>query len=280
MNERVMLTVIIINTLLLFISGFCPGALFFEWSDCLFTVIFLLEAIVKLRSLGSRSYFSDAWNVFDFIILVLALPSLAYPFVDTTIGSSALLAFRALRVFKTFRLFHFIPNIGKLLQGLRYAIQSSLLVTAAYAVFLLVFSILTSSLFGRYAPQYFGDPLTSLFSTFQLFTIEGWYELPNAVARTGGVVVGNSPKPISPSCSSWVASSACRWSTPSSSTPWLPTTTKRCWRNSTNLSVNLMLWSNIAKRNRNDNPLGDSLQQCVCKKKAAHLEPIKSSAYR
>lgn len=194
MNERVMLTVIIINTLLLFISGFCPGALFFEWSDCLFTVIFLLEAIVKLRSLGSRSYFSDAWNVFDFIILVLALPSLAYPFVDTTIGSSALLAFRALRVFKTFRLFHFIPNIGKLLQGLRYAIQSSLLVTAAYAVFLLVFSILTSSLFGRYAPQYFGDPLTSLFSTFQLFTIEGWYELPNAVARTGGVVVGNLAK--------------------------------------------------------------------------------------
>lgn len=193
MNEKAMMTIIIINTISLFIGGFWPGSAFFEWADCLFTVIFIIEAAVKLRHYGIRGYFSNGWNVFDFIILVLALPSLTYPFVETSFGSSALLAFRALRVlraFKIFRIFRIIPNIKELFQGLVVALKSSLFVTVAFGVLLIAFSILTSSLFGRYAPQYFGDPIASVFSTFQLFTIEGWYELPNAVASSGGMVMG------------------------------------------------------------------------------------------
>ncbi|MCQ2350152.1 MAG: ion transporter [Paludibacteraceae bacterium] len=190
LNERVMMAIIIINTISLFISGFWPGSSIFEWADCFFTLIFVIEAAVKLKHFGIRGYFRDGWNIFDFIILVFALPSLSYPFVNATVGSSALLAFRSLRVLKTFRLFHFIPNIGKLLNGLKTAIRSSFLITVAYLVFLLVFSIMSSSLFGRYSAEYFGDPFTSIFSTFQLFTIEGWYEIPNAIAKTGGPMVG------------------------------------------------------------------------------------------
>lgn len=194
LNEKVMMVIIIINTIMLFVGGFWHGAAFFEWTDCFFTLVFLIEAVVKLGHLGVKGYFSEKWNVFDFIIVLLALPSLINPFVSASINSGVLLSFRALRVLKTFRLFQFIPNISQLMRGIGYAIKSSFLVTVAYLVFLLVFSILSSSLFGKYSPHYFGDPFTSLFSTFQLFTIEGWYEIPNAIMASGGRTVGNLAK--------------------------------------------------------------------------------------
>ena len=38
-----------------------------------------------------------------------------------------------------------------------------------------------SALFGKVAPEYFDTPLDAIYSVFQLFTVEGWYEIPNAV---------------------------------------------------------------------------------------------------
>jgi voltage-gated sodium channel len=50
----------------------------------------------------------------------------------------------------------------------------------------LVFSIITTFLFGNLAPQYFGNPALSVYSIFRLFTIEGWYDMPEAIAVNGG----------------------------------------------------------------------------------------------
>ena len=56
-------------------------------------------------------------------------------------------------------------------------------------ILLLVFSIITTFLFGNAAPQYFGNPALSVYSIFRLFTIEGWYEMPEAIAVNGGTVM-------------------------------------------------------------------------------------------
>ena len=53
-------------------------------------------------------------------------------------------------------------------------------------VILIVFSIVTTFLFGHLAPTYFGNPGLSVYSLFRLFTIEGWYEMPEAIAANGG----------------------------------------------------------------------------------------------
>lgn len=49
-------------------------------------------------------------------------------------------------------------------------------------ILLLVLSILTSALFGNFAPEFFENPGLSLYSTFRMFTIEGWYEIPDLIA--------------------------------------------------------------------------------------------------
>ena len=177
-NERFILTAIVLNTIVMFLGGFWPGNLWFELSDALFTFIFLFEAVSKIAQHGWKDYWSQGWNRFDLIILIIALPSLAGLFVDDAMMTNSVLALRAMRLFKSFRMVQYIPNIEKLLKGLKLAFRASLLVIMAFVVFLIVFSILTSTIFGKIAPEFFGNPGISIYSIFRLFSIEGWYELP------------------------------------------------------------------------------------------------------
>lgn len=189
-NEHMMLVLVLINTSIIFISGFtnCQVATL-QFADSFFTLLFLLEAAVKIRVHGIRGYWSDGWNRFDLILVLLALPSslslLGISFPNTYI----LLSLRTLRTFKSLRLIKFIPNINSLLNGIRLAFKASFLVTVGLIVLLLVFSIITTFLFGNAAPQYFGNPALSVYSIFRLFTIEGWYDMPESIAQNSGTVM-------------------------------------------------------------------------------------------
>ena len=63
--------------------------------------------------------------------------------------------------------------------------KASVLVLISLLGFNIVLSILTTDLFGHIAPQYFGNPLTSCYTIFQLFTLEGWAEVPQAIIEAG-----------------------------------------------------------------------------------------------
>ena len=70
------------------------------------------------------------------------------------------------------------------------AMKASLIVTIAFAVLLLIISILSSTLFGRIAPELFGDPGVSLFTIFRLFTGDGWSEIPTQIAENSNEFTG------------------------------------------------------------------------------------------
>jgi voltage-gated sodium channel len=185
-----MLVLVIINTGIIFAIGFVTeqgGALLIL--DCLFTMLFLIEAIVKIRVRGFSGYWSDGWNRFDFILVLLALPSCINLFVDALPDTNILLSLRTMRAFKSFRMLKFIPNIDSLLNGVKLAFKASYIVAIGLIVLLVVFSIITTFLFGSVAPQYFGNPALSVYSIFRLFTIEGWYDMPEAIATNGGTTM-------------------------------------------------------------------------------------------
>ena len=148
-NERIILTAIVLNTIILFLGGFWPNSLLFDLSDAAFTLIFVCEAIAKISKYGWKNYWQSGWNKFDFIILLIALPSLAGPFIELSMGTNAILALRSMRLFKSFKMLRFIPNIQKLLKGLKLAVKASLLVLLAFIVMLVIFSILSSTIFGN-----------------------------------------------------------------------------------------------------------------------------------
>ena len=141
-NDTIMLVLVLINTGIIFVSGFSSsqGGLILV-IDSLFTLLFLLEAAIKIQVHGFSEYWSDGWNRFDFVIVLLALPSCVNVFGDIIPGTNVLLSLRMLRAFKSFRLLKFIPNIDSLLNGLRLAVKASYIVAIGLIVLLLVLAL-------------------------------------------------------------------------------------------------------------------------------------------
>jgi voltage-gated sodium channel len=63
------------------------------------------------------------------------------------------------------------------------AIQSSILIIFAFIIFNFIFAILSFSFFSEVAPEHFSNPMISFYSTFKIFTVEGWYEIPDLIAE-------------------------------------------------------------------------------------------------
>ena len=113
---------------------------------------------------------------------LLSLPALLVYFIPTTGGMKILITLRALRVFKSFRAARHFPNIKEIWKGFRLAMRQSAGFLIGYFIIIVVIAMFNSALFREAAPQYFATPLDAIYAVFQLFTVEGWYDIPNAVA--------------------------------------------------------------------------------------------------
>jgi voltage-gated sodium channel len=188
LDDRAMIVPIMLNALVLFALGFSTlppathGAL--SVVDDLFTLLFLTELLVKLRAYGWSRYIASGWNRFDFVLVMISAPSLALYFVDSaSLDLDYLLVFRVARVFKFFRSLRFVPGIDHMLSGVRRALTSSVMLLFAFFIALFMVSLVSAKLFGAMAPEHFGDPIRSLYSIFKIFTVEGWFEVPDALAE-------------------------------------------------------------------------------------------------
>lgn len=184
LNNKFILSLIILNALTIFLSGFeLPKTtmVLINAVDNLITILFIVEMSVKLIHFKPKGYFSEAWNVFDFILIVISIPSLVLFLINNSLDLSFVLVFRVLRVFRTFRFLKFIPKIDELIKGVQRALKASVFILIGFVVYVFIIGILSFSLFKTASPEYFSDPLTSLYSTFKIFTVEGWTAIPEAI---------------------------------------------------------------------------------------------------
>jgi voltage-gated sodium channel len=190
-HEKTILWVILLNSFVLFLEAFAAirsvasGMLI--GLDSLCVLYFIVEAILKMRYQGVKGYFRDPWNVFDFAIVVVSLPSLIK-------GAPALFTLlRLLRLLRFLRLMRFIPNIDRLMIGGKRALKASVGIFMLVFCYLFIFGLSAHYMFGyqtgedelgRIAHLYpeFSDPLLSMYTMFKIFTIEGWYEMSDRIA--------------------------------------------------------------------------------------------------
>ncbi len=184
-NDRIIMGAILMNIIILFALSFDDfNANFFilEYLDNFLTVFFLFEMLVKVRHLGWPNYIASGWNKLDFIIVVLTTPSLLLLLIDLP-DFSLLLILRALRVAKFFRFLKFVPNLHEILKGVSRALKASVFVFIAFILYNVIISLFSCYLFKEIAPQHFGNALVSCYSIFKMFTLEGWYEIPEAIVH-------------------------------------------------------------------------------------------------
>lgn len=187
LNEHIILVVIIINALTILMGAF-EGLTTGQRTviitlDNLITGIFIIELIVKIKYLKFKDYFSSPWNRLDFILIVLSIPAfLSWIFGLSLSSLSFFLIFRVLRVFKSFRFLKFIPGISELLLGVQRAIKTSIVIILGFCIYIFIIGIFSTYLFQNLAPEHFGNPINSFYSIFKIFTVEGWYEIPEEIA--------------------------------------------------------------------------------------------------
>lgn len=179
-----MMIAILVNAVIIFTLYF-PAYRHNEWLefvDHLFILFFVLEAVVKLYTLKPKAYFNNAWNRFDLTIVIASLPSLLVEIIPVP-DTSLLIILRLFRLIRLVRFIRFIPHLSKVIAGLGRALQASVFVLLALVFFNLLLAIFTCHFYANIAPEYFGDPLISAYSIFQMFTIEGWNEIPASIAE-------------------------------------------------------------------------------------------------
>jgi len=140
-----------------------------QWVEQALLAIFVAEIGLKLIALDLR-FFRNAWNVFDFLIVAIALVPASGPFA----------ILRALRILRVLRLVGKVPRLRKLIESLLRALPS-----IGWVVFLLlmvfyIFAVMGTQLFGDAFPRFFGSLGASLYTLFQIMTLESW---SMAVAR-------------------------------------------------------------------------------------------------
>lgn len=174
--DRIVVGAITLNALILGIETF-PSVMqsygyHLHLIDLAFIAFFVVE--LALRIYVHRLdffHYREGWNWFDFGIVALTL----MPFVGNV---SALRAFRILRAL---RLLSTVPALRKVITGILRAINGFAAVLAVLLVVNYVAAVMASKMFGEAFPDRFGNVFTSLYSLFQIMTLDDWTGLANPV---------------------------------------------------------------------------------------------------
>ena len=180
--SRFILFTIILNSVIIFLQESGYSSQWLNLLDMLCTLVFTVEMVGKHRELGFKGYWSSAWNVLDGTLVILSIPSLISYFVPTgMMDLSILLILRVLRVFRFFRLMHIFPHFEDIMANLWKALKDSFGIFVGFLILIIVFALFSCALFKDVAPEYFATTWDSIYSTFRLCTVEGWYDIPEAV---------------------------------------------------------------------------------------------------
>ena len=144
----------------------CTVTVFF-WMNLFFTSFFILEAAFKMVGLGVRWYFVNAWNAFDFIVVVASIFTMVLDYLagDYTCqvkspAQSPLLQqlsqlgiLRAIRILRVLRLVQRHPGIRGLMGTLIESLPSLGSVAGLLMLMMTIFAVLGVSLFYNVNPN-------------------------------------------------------------------------------------------------------------------------------
>jgi len=125
--------------------------------------VFVIEIVLKLLAFGPR-FFKSGWNNLDFTVVAVSLVSVLDTFS----------ILRALRILRVLRLLSTVTRLRQLTEALLAAIPSIGWVSFMLGLVFYIFAVMGTNLFGTQFPQYFGHVGASMYSLFQIMTLESW----------------------------------------------------------------------------------------------------------
>ena len=132
--------------------------------------IFVLEALIKMVASSPRiaGYFRDGWNVFDFLVIVVAL----IPFA----GQFATIA-RLARLLRVMRLVSTIKDLRVIVTALVNSIPSVGHVIMLMGIIVYIYAIIGYHLFSEHDPEHWRNLGYAVLTLFNIITFDGWTDV-------------------------------------------------------------------------------------------------------
>jgi voltage-gated sodium channel len=140
--------------------------------DRVFLTIFVVEIALRIAAHGLK-FFRDPWSVFDFAVVAIALLP----------ATGQLSVLRALRILRVLRLLTVVPQMRRVVGALLLAVPGIGAIGVILLLLYYVFAVIATNLFGANFPQWFGSLGASMYTLFEIMTLEGWAEIAREVMQ-------------------------------------------------------------------------------------------------
>jgi voltage-gated sodium channel len=165
--QRFILALIVLNAVLL---GLQTSERIVAWAgptldliDRMIVAVFVVEIAMRLF-VARAAFFRDPWNWFDVLVVGTALiPANAHFAV-----------LRALRVLRVMRLVAISPSLRHVVGAMLAALPGLAATASVLVLVFYVFAVIGTHLFANDFPAWFGHVGRSLYTLFQVMTLESW----------------------------------------------------------------------------------------------------------
>jgi voltage-gated sodium channel len=168
-TDRLIMALIVFNAVTLGIET--SHAAMDRWGPILNAIdrtvlaVFVLEILARLF-VQRAAFFRDGWNVFDFVVVGIALAP----------ATEAFTVLRALRALRILRLITAVPTLQRVVTGLVASLPGMASIVVLIALIYYVCAVMATNLYGEEFPLLFGTLGRSLFTLFTIMTLEGWVD--------------------------------------------------------------------------------------------------------
>lgn len=165
--QNLIITLILINAITLGLETsdlaqrYTAGVLL--WIEQVVLAVFVVELALKLFAFGLR-FFKSGWNVFDFVIVGISLAP----------QTGAFSILRALRILRVLRLLSTVDRLRVIVESLLRAIPSIGWIGVLLLLVFYIFGVMGTQLFGASFPDWFGNVGRTMYTLFQVMTLEAW----------------------------------------------------------------------------------------------------------
>lgn len=126
-------------------------------------VIFTVEITLRIIAKGWR-FFLNGWNIFDFLLITMALMP----------ETGAAITFRVFRVLRALRMVSSMKKLRHIVSAILVSAPHVFWAAVLEMIIFYIFGIMGQNLFHEAFPQWFGTLGKTVYTLFQVTTLESW----------------------------------------------------------------------------------------------------------
>jgi len=174
-------SIILANTVVIALEATYIGdpakKLVFQRMETCFSFLYIFEILTRLKENGIQEFFCTehrrVWNWFDFFVTAVGAIGLVY--TNAKDGTVVVRIFRVLRLLRLFRALQFLGDIEYVMQmACKATFKLFMLSSLVMFVFAIIFTNLLWDSPNEQVTEKFGDLPSSMWSMFQLMTLDDW----------------------------------------------------------------------------------------------------------